>query len=91
MEAKKGPQIVCSSGRGCQPTEVSNRKQGFSASHTKVPPSVLGDAKVNILTCLTTRSETEGLTHLVVGNAANARNRTRPVLLFPWFNYEPKG
>jgi hypothetical protein len=34
---------------------------------------VLGDAKVNILSCLTTTSETEGSTHLLVDNVNKAK------------------
>jgi len=33
----------------------------------------LGDAKVNILSCLTTTSETEGTTHLLVDNVNKAK------------------
>ncbi len=34
---------------------------------------VLGDAKVNILACLTTTSGSAGITHLIVDDADNAR------------------
>ncbi len=34
---------------------------------------VLGDAKVNIIACLTSTSGTEGITHLVVDNTDNAK------------------
>jgi hypothetical protein len=34
---------------------------------------VLGDAKVNILACLTTTSDSEGLTHLIVDNPDSAK------------------
>lgn len=35
--------------------------------------NVLGDGKVNILACLTTTSGSEGLTHLIVDNAGEAK------------------
>jgi hypothetical protein len=35
--------------------------------------TVLGDAKVNIVSCLTTTSETEGVTHVVVENVNKAK------------------
>jgi hypothetical protein len=34
---------------------------------------VLGDAQVNILACLTTTSESEGLTHLIVDRSGTAK------------------
>jgi len=51
----------------------------FSISHENRPGTLaeiaktLGDAKVNILSCLTTTSGTEGITHLQVDNVNKAR------------------
>src|SRR5437762_12460534 len=51
----------------------------FSVSHENRPgmlaeiAQALGDAKVNILSCLTTTSGTEGITHLLVDNVNKAR------------------
>jgi len=51
----------------------------FSVSHENRPgmlaeiAKALGDAKVNILSCLTTTSGTEGITHLLVDNVNKAR------------------
>jgi len=51
----------------------------FSVSHENRPgmlaeiAKALGDAKVNILSCLTTTSGTEGITHLPVDNVNKAR------------------
>ncbi len=51
----------------------------FSVSHENRPgmlaeiAKALGDQKVNILSCLTTTSGTEGTTHLLVDNVNRAR------------------
>ena len=51
----------------------------FSISHENRPGTLaeiaktLGDAKVNILSCLSTTSGTEGTTHLMVDNVNKAR------------------
>ena len=51
----------------------------FSVSHENRPrmlaeiAKALGDAKVNILSCLTTTSGTEGTTHLLVDNVNKAK------------------
>src|SRR5438552_13776114 len=51
----------------------------FSVSHENRPgmlaeiATALGDQKVNILSCLTTTSGTEGTTHLLVDNVNKAR------------------
>ena len=51
----------------------------FSVSHENRPgmlaeiAKALGDEKVNILSCLTTTSGTEGTTHLLVDNVNKAR------------------
>jgi len=55
------------------------RAKQLTISHENRPgmvaeiAKVLGDAKVNMLSCLTTTSETKGVTHLVVDKANKAK------------------
>ena len=61
----------------------------FSVSHENRPgmlaeiAKALGDQKVNILSCLTTTSGTEGTTHLLVDNV----NRARKALVSAQLSY----
>ena len=61
----------------------------FSVSHENRPgmlaeiAKALGDEKVNILSCLTTTSGTEGTTHLLVDNV----NRARKALVSAQLSY----
>src|SRR5438552_13343592 len=55
--------------RAKQLTVSHENRPGMVAKNAKV----LGDAKVNILNCLTTTSGTEGVTHLVVDKVNKAK------------------
>jgi len=60
------------------------RASQFTLSHENRPGAlayiakVLGDAKVNILACLTTASGNEGLTRLIVDRADKAKQALAP-------------